>query len=151
MQIPLEEIRDLIIRKNYLMKKFCITESDIYDIEYYLKELEWKFQQTKMSMNEDIKKYPIYLLNSSGELVRIYTIMSTDDYNHFYFHLHHYILKQDYEKNENWYIKNGILQKLILLRIPIHEQLHGIAVKNLSNEDFAQKYGIEKCQLLYNT
>lgn len=149
MLTPLEEIRDLIIRQQYLMKKHNITESDIYDIEYYLKELDWQFNQTKIMMNEEIKKFPIYLLNSSGELVRIYSIKSTEDYNHFYFHLHHYIQKQDYYRNQDWYIKNGIEQKLILLRIPIHEQLHYNAVKNLSEQEFTDKYGIERCQLVY--
>ena len=145
MLTPLEEMRDLIIRQQYLMKKYNITESDIYDIEYYLKELDWQFNQTKIMMNDEIKKFPIYLLNSSGELVRIYSINSTEDYNHFYFHLHHYIRKQDYYRNQDWYIKNGIEQKLILLRIPIHEQLHYNAVKNLSEQEFTDKYGVKRC------
>lgn len=149
MRIPLEEIRNLIIRIKHLMKVYSITESDIYDIEYWLKVEEWKFNQMKYLMNDEIKKYPIYLLNKNGQLVRIYSIKSTDDYNHFLLHLHHYIKHQDYEKNKNWYVENGIQQKLILLRIPIHEQLHSIAVKNLSDKTFANQFKIDRKELIY--
>ena len=104
----------------------------------------------KFNMNEDIQKYDIFVLTRFGKLKQIFWIKSTDDYNHFYFHLHHFIEKQHYEKNKKWYEERGIKQFLILLPVVIHEQLHGIAVKNLSDEEFKARYKISKWALLFN-
>ena len=43
-----------------------------------------------MTMNEDIAKYGVFGLTHTGELVRV-PVFSTDDYNHYTHHLHHYI------------------------------------------------------------
>lgn len=102
------------------------------------------------SMNDDIAKFPIYLLNSSGQLIRIYTIKSTADYDHSIFALHHFIKRQDWERNEEWYRSRGIEQKLILMRHPIHEQLHFIAVKNMSDEEFEKRYKIPRKDLIFS-
>lgn len=92
-------------------------------------------------MNDDIRKYPIYGLSSQG-LVPI-EILSTDDYNHNTHHMHHYIKQQDYRRNKKWYDERGINQKLILLPVQCHNDLHN-CVRN-----FKEKYGIERSELLY--
>lgn len=105
---------------------------------------------SKSTMNEDIKKYPIFILKN-GELVRTYKIKSTNDYNHYTHNLHHYIPKQqNYEKNKGWYEERGIGQKLILLPIPTHEQVHNQAVHNLSDDDFYGYYKISRWELVFN-
>lgn len=147
---PLEEMQSIIIRKFILQEKYNITNSDLYDMEYRIKERERIFKMRKHSMDEDIKKYDIFTLTRFGKLKKINWIKSTNDYNHYFFNLHHYIEKQHYEDNEQWYKDRGIQQKLILLPIAIHEQLHGIAIKNLNDEDFKARYKISKWALIFN-
>lgn len=103
-----------------------------------------------MSMNEDIKNFPIYALISAGKLVRIYWIKSTADYNHNEMSMHHYIKKQEWERNKQWYIDRGIEQKLILMPKPIHEQVHFIAIRNLNDDEFYHKYKISRYDLIFN-
>lgn len=101
-------------------------------------------------MDEEIKKYPIYIINTSGKLIKTNRIKSTKDYNHNQCNLHHYIPYSDYEQNKQWYIERGIEQKLILMTIPLHEQLHNQAIKNLTDEEFKAKYKISKYELIFN-
>jgi hypothetical protein len=104
----------------------------------------------KKIMNEEIKKYPIFVLNPFGKLIQTHSIQSTADYDHSQFHLHHFVEYQEYEKDKSWYIERGIEQKLILMKIKTHEQLHFIAVENLSDEDFKTKYHIPRWDLIFN-
>ena len=103
-----------------------------------------------MSMNEDIKEFGVYLLTKSGKLVPAPWIKSTDDYNHNVMSLHHYIKKQEWERNKQWYIDRGIEQKLILMPKPIHEQVHFIAIRNLNDDEFYHKYKISRYDLIFN-
>lgn len=100
-------------------------------------------------MNEDIKQYPIYKL-VNGKLIQIYWIKSTDDYDHYLYNLHHYIKKKQYEKNKQWYDDREINQKLILLPVQLHEQVHNQAIKNLSDSEFEKIYKISRWELLFN-
>lgn len=99
-------------------------------------------------MNQEIKKYPVYMLEK-GEL-RMIDIESTNDYNHYFYQLHHYIKQQEYKRNKKWFDDRGIKQKLILLSVPCHEQVHQQAIKNLTDEEFENKYGISRWELLFN-
>ena len=93
----------------------------------------------KKTMNEDIKKYPVYIITKAGQLKRVFYIQSTDDYNHYLYNLHHYIPKSQFVGNEKWYQDRGIEQKLILMSIQLHEQVHNQAIKNLSDEEFENR------------
>ena len=146
---PLEKMQNLVLLKNFLQKKYNISNSDIYTLEYMIEEQERKFKMQKTTMNEDLKKYDVFRLKS-GQLKKIEWIKSTDDYNHFVYHLHHFIEKKHYNKNKQWYDERGIKQFLILLPIPIHEQLHGLAIKNLTDEEFKARYKISKWALIFN-
>lgn len=103
-----------------------------------------------MTMNEDIKRFPVYALISAGRLVKAPWIKSTSDYNHYGMQLHHYIKKQEWERNPEWFNERGIEQKLILLPTPIHEQLHYQAIKNLNEDEFLHKYKISRNELIFN-
>lgn len=105
---------------------------------------------TKSDMNTDIKRFPVYQLTPYGALVPIDWIKSVDDYNHSVYHLHHFIQKQHYDKNTQWYKDRDIPQKLILMTIPIHEQLHSQAIRTLSDEEFLKRYRISKWDLIFN-
>lgn len=99
-------------------------------------------------MNKDIKLYPIYIFKD-GLLLPTKQITSTKDYNHYTHNLHHYIKKAVYDKNKEWFEERGIKQKLILVEIPLHEQLHYQAIHNLSDEEFKNKYKISRDILIY--
>lgn len=102
-----------------------------------------------MSMNEDIAKYGVFGLTHTGELVRV-PIFSTDDYNHYTHHLHHYIKQQDYKRNREWFEQRGIKQKLILLPIYLHQIIHYQGIKNPTNKEFKEKYKISRYDLVFN-
>lgn len=93
-------------------------------------------------MNDDIKKFPVYGLSTQG-LVPI-EIHSTEDYNHYTHHLHHYIKQQDWKRNKEWFIERGIEQKLILMPVQVHVDLHNC----ISN--FKDKYNIDRSELLFS-
>ena len=101
-----------------------------------------------MTMQEDIQRYSIYGL-SDGKLIPL-SIENVKQYNHFTHNLHHYIKKGDYARNKAWYDERGIKQKLILLPIYLHEQVHNQAIKNLSDEQFLEQYKISRWELLFN-
>jgi hypothetical protein len=102
------------------------------------------------TMNDEIKKYPVYALASAGMLFKCPAVKSTDDYNHTHYHLHHYIPKSNYYRNETWYKERGIEQKLILLPIIIHEHVHQTAARYLTDMEFQQKYKISRWDLVFN-
>lgn len=147
---PKDEIRNLIIRMRFLKRTYEITEAEIYDIRWYLDQLERSFNMKKSTMNDDIKEFDIFRLLPSGKLQQIFYINSTADYNHYTHNLHHYIKKQHYDKNKSWYEERGIKQKLILLPISTHEQVHNQAIENLSDDDFYGFYKISRWDLLFN-
>ena len=102
-----------------------------------------------MTMNEDIKEFGVVGLTHYGTLVPV-PIYSTDDYNHYTHQLHHYIKQQDYKRNKEWFDKNAIRQKLIILPIFLHEQIHRQAIKNLTDTEFEQKFKISRWDLVFN-
>lgn len=93
-------------------------------------------------MNDDIKQFPVYGLSTQG-LVPI-EIHSTEDYNHYTHHLHHYIKQQDWKRNQKWFEERGIEQKLILLPVQMHTDLHACV------SNFKDKYNIDRAELLFN-
>lgn len=95
-----------------------------------------------MSMNEDIKKYPVYMLYK-GKLHPAHWVTDTESYNHYLYQLHHYIKQQSYKRKENWFKERGIEQKLILMPVQCHLDLHACT------SDFKEKWEIEREQLLY--
>lgn len=99
------------------------------------------------NMNEEIKKYPIYRVRY-GIIERYRYIERVSDYDHSKVHLHHYI--KDYERNKNWYDNHDIKQKLFLLPIEMHEQVHLRGIKTLTDEEFEYHYGISRWELIFN-
>lgn len=102
-------------------------------------------------MAKELKKWndSVYALRTNGELTKI-RLQSLNDYNHYLYHLHHYIPYQAYVRNPKWYKERGIEQKLILMSIKCHEQVEMIAIKNLSDEEFEQCYKISRWKLVFN-
>lgn len=145
----LEEAQRLIMRLQYIQEKYNVTNEHIYDIEYWLSKQKEKFKRMQKITNEEIKKYPIFMVNKLGGLVRIHSIKSTNDYSRAC-NLHHYIPFSIYSKDPEWFEKRGIKQKLILMSIPLHEQVHHQAVKVLSDAEFERRYRISRWELIFN-
>lgn len=100
------------------------------------------------TMNDDIKAFEVFGIKG-GQLVRLPEIIDIYSYNHQYMQLHHFIKAQSYKRNEKWYKKNGIRQKLILMPAIMHEHLES-PIFGLTDKDFFNKYRIERKKLLFN-
>ena len=103
-----------------------------------------------MSMNDDLKKYPVYGLMTNGLFYKLDDVKSTSDYNHYTHHLHHYIKQQEYDRDKQWFDDRGIKQKLFLLPINLHEQVHNTAIYSLPDKEFELKYKVSRWELLFN-
>lgn len=101
------------------------------------------------SMNNDISEFGVLGL-ASGKLIPL-SITSTNGYNHYTHHIHHFIKKGEYKRNKAWFDERGIEQKLILLPIWVHLAVHSSpASPNISDEQFLEKFRINKWDLLFN-
>ena len=110
-------------------------------------------------MNDEIKKYQgrIYYLDIQkdvfGNLKRpsieqATWIFDTTCYDHCSFELHHVIKFTQYEKNQEWFKKQGLENCLILIPKVLHQHLENPEYK-LSNEQFYDKYLINRYELLF--
>ena len=95
-----------------------------------------------MTMNDDIKHYGVY--DIKGKFLK--NIKNTECYNHILFSCHHFIKKQHYERNPIWFIERKIKQRLILLPVKLHLDLHG----GMSDARFKELYGIDRWDLLFS-
>ena len=111
-------------------------------------------------MNDEIKKYQgrIYYLNQSKDfwgndvtptIEEANWINSTADYDHSSFELHHMIKFTHYEQNQNYYKSHKLTNCLILIPKVLHQHLEN-PIYELSEEEFLNKYKIEKWKLLFS-
>ena len=101
-------------------------------------------------MVKEIKKFKdsIYLLNTSGNLIKIH-IEALNQYNHSKCELHHFIPYNVYIQNPQWFEERGIKQKLILVSKVCHEHIENRGIKVLSDEEFYTRYHIKRTELLF--
>lgn len=100
------------------------------------------------NLNKDIAEFGVYIIQNN-KLLFCPNIKTKEDYTHGLYDLHHFIKDQDYQRNKDWYIKNGIKQKLILLPRQMHIHLEN-PIYALSKKQFFEKYKIKKEELLFN-
>lgn len=100
------------------------------------------------TLNEDIKEFPVFKV-VGNRLVPAPEITCVNDYRHGKMDLHHYIKAQSYRHNREWYEKNGIKQKLILMPREMHVHLEN-PIYNLTHLSFFIRYHIPKDVLLFN-
>ena len=105
----------------------------------------------RKDMKKEIERYrdEIYLLNTSGKLVKI-DITSLEQYNHSECELHHFIQYQAYVQNPEWYKERGIKQKLILVSKICHEHIENRGIKVLTDDEFFNRYKIKRSELLFS-
>lgn len=89
-------------------------------------------------MLKDVDIYPLF--NADLEPITKPEWWDSWDYN-----FHHYIKKQSYDRNKNWYIERGIEQKLIFLPTQMHLDVH-----NMSDNIFFDKYSVNRSDYLFN-
>lgn len=95
-----------------------------------------------MGMNDDIKKFPVYILYA-GRLQTAEWVHDVGTYDHYNWQMHHYIKQQTWKRNEKKLRAQGVEQKLILLPTQCHVDLHNCV------SDFEEKWGIKRSELLY--
>lgn len=95
-----------------------------------------------MSMKDDIKQFPIFMLYN-GDIYTADWVKDTESYNHHIYQLHHYIKQQDWKRNKEWFEERGIEQKLFLLPVQCHLDLHACLT------GFEKKWGVQRDRLLY--
>ncbi len=97
-----------------------------------------------MSMNDDIKKYPIYMYYKC-RLYPVLWIHNTNDYNHYVYHLHHFIRQSVRKNSYDFYKRVEHLQKLILMPNEMNLDL-----ETMGEESFYKKYNIKKDDLVFS-
>lgn len=98
-------------------------------------------------MANDLELYPVFVYkNKKLNKVELYQLenMQLIDY-----HKHHFIKQQDYKRNKKWFDSHNIQQKIFLLPANLHEQVHRIAIKNLTDEEFYKEYNIYRNEILF--
>lgn len=96
------------------------------------------------TMNEDIEKYPIFMLYNK-EIMPITWIKSTSDYNHYVYQLHHFVRKTIRKNSLSFYKRVEHLQKLILIPSKMNYDL-----ENMGEDTFYNEYGIDKNTLVFS-
>ena len=107
-----------------------------------------KNQPKDMAKEIERFKDSIYLLNTSGKLIKI-NIDNLNQYNHSQCELHHYIQYNAYIQNPKWYEDRGVKQKLILVSKICHEHIEDRGIRILSDEEFYRRYKIRRSELLF--
>lgn len=98
----------------------------------------------KWSMNEDIIKYPIFLIRNK-KLIPISWIKSTFDYNHRIYHLNHFVRQSIRRNSLDFYKRVEHLQKLILMPAQMNYDL-----ETMGEDKFFKVYGVNKNDLVFS-
>lgn len=96
------------------------------------------------TMNDDIKKYPIFIV-AARKLKPAIGIENTDCYNHYFYHLHHFVRKTIRKNSPKFYARVEHLQKLILMPAEMNLDLEG-----MSEKSFFDKWRIDKLDLVFS-
>ena len=96
------------------------------------------------SMNEDIKRYPCYLVYNKT-MQKVDWITSTESYNHFNYQLHHFVRKTLRKTDPDFYNRVEYLQKLILIPSQMNYDL-----ETMGEDRFREKWGMDKNNLVFS-
>lgn len=97
-----------------------------------------------MSMNDDIRKYPCYLLYNRS-LQKIDWLQSIESYNHYVYQLHHFIRQSVRKNSPDFYKRVEHLQRLILMPSACNYDL-----ESMGEDAFRKKWGMDKNSLVFN-
>lgn len=96
------------------------------------------------TMNEDIKKYPCYLVYNKS-ILKVDWIESIESYNHYAYQLHHFVRKSIRKNSPEFYKRVEHLQKLLLMPSQMN-----IDLEELGEDKFFKKWGMDKNNLVFN-
>jgi len=96
------------------------------------------------NMNDDIKKYPCYMVYNL-KMTKADWLTSTDSYNHYAYHLHHFVRKTIRKTDPDFYERVEHLQRLILMPAQMNLDL-----ESLGEESFYKKWGMDKNNLVFS-
>lgn len=110
-----------------------------------------KNRKPPKDMAQELEKYKdsVFYVNKLGGLVKIH-LDSLNDYDHSKYNLHHFIEYQHYAANKDWYEERGIKQKLILMSTVLHEHVHNLGIRTLTDAEFERRYKISRWKLIFN-
>ena len=96
------------------------------------------------TMNEDIQKYPCYLVYNKS-IQKVDWIKSTESYNHYVYQLHHFIRKSVRKNSPDFYKRVEHLQKLLLMPAQMNYD-----IETMGEDGFFKKWGMDKNNLVFN-
>ena len=94
-------------------------------------------------MNDDIKKYPCYLVYNKT-LVKADWLKTVEDYNHNY-QLHHFVRQSIRKNSPDFYKRIEHLQRLILVPRQMNYDL-----ETMGEDGFYKKWGMDKNNLVFS-
>jgi len=97
------------------------------------------------SMNDDLAKYPKFILVKNKGLIPADYIKTTNDYNHYEIQAHHFIEKTIRKNDPEFYERVEYLQKIIFVPPKVNYE-----IATLSDKRFFDEWGIDKSQVLFN-
>lgn len=100
---------------------------------------------TEPTMNEDILKYGVYVLDKNGNLIQAKWIYNTAQYDHWKHHLNHFVRKSIRKNSPEFYKRVEHLQKLILMPAQMNYDL-----ETMGEERFYQKWKLNKYDLVFS-
>ena len=95
-------------------------------------------------MNDDIKKYPCYMIYEQT-IHPAPWIVDTESYNHHVYDLHHFIRQSVRKNSPDFYARVENLQKLILMPKGMNHDL-----ETMGADGFRKKYNMDKDKLVFN-
>ena len=95
------------------------------------------------SMNDDIQKYPCYMVYNNRVMPANW-IKTTEDYNHAY-QLNHFIRKSIRKNSPEFYKRVESMQKLILMPAQMNYDL-----ETMGEAGFFNKWGMNKNDLVFS-
>lgn len=97
------------------------------------------------SMNEDLLEYGAYILQKDGTLIPAKWLYNTAQYDHWKYHMNHFIRKSIRKNSPEFYKRIKHLQKMILMPAQMNLDL-----ETMGEEAFYKKYGINKYDLVFS-
>jgi hypothetical protein len=98
-----------------------------------------------VTMNDDLEKYELFGISSKGYLYPVITVKTTDDYNHYMFHIHHFVRKSIRKNYPKDYKRFEPYQKLIIMPKEMNLDL-----ETMGESAFYEKYKINKFDLVFD-
>ena len=99
-----------------------------------------------MSMNEDLKKYPVFRYDRRTQ--KIYPadyIKNTEQYDHYNWQMHHFVRKTLRKTSLDFYKRVEHLQKMILMPTEMNLDL-----EYMGEESFFKKWKLKKNDLVFS-